>query len=286
MDVETMDSIEYEFEYKPDWIRILFPGFFFTACVIGLGHEASTNDRGLILDESIHLSPVGATIFYWVLCAVSGSFVLVSASQLIRRLALDQRIAFTRNSIIVPGSRWSFTEHTVSFSKIQAMRIEQFSGQRVLYFTDLNGRELNITSSLLPRKEAFAIVCALLQQGMQREAEPGKTSKQPNVDYVIPPDVQAYQLAQLLLVIAWVAIVFALVLLSGWIFACLYSAEFFPEVFIVAVILLGCGLGLKPIAQREKQRNLEPLPHCQLGNPSTGELQTNKPRIGGTKTAD
>ncbi len=55
------------FRYRPSPKVMVLSGLFFGACAAVLGHKASTNTRGLMLNGIIELSPSGASTFYWVL---------------------------------------------------------------------------------------------------------------------------------------------------------------------------------------------------------------------------
>src|SRR5262249_39049867 len=74
----SMSDIEREYEYKPKWTGLLACGGFFALCALLVAHRAYRNDRGLIINGIIELSPDNATLFYWALCALSIGFVLLS----------------------------------------------------------------------------------------------------------------------------------------------------------------------------------------------------------------
>lgn len=62
------------------------------------------------------------------------------------------------------------------------------------------------------------------------------------------------EFGQLIMFLSWAVIGVAALIFCGAIAACLYFAEFSPTVFVVSVILFGCGWGLRVIAQRERKR--------------------------------
>lgn len=156
-----MEGVEREYEYKPRWTLIVFCAVFFGLWAVILGAKAHGNDRGVIINRVLQLSPSGATTFYWVLCACSVGFVAIAAFLACHRLTFRQRIAFGPTALLVPASRWSSEEKQVGYRDIEALSIAQVSGQRFLYVTHSGGKYA-ITASMLPSKAAFEEVCELL----------------------------------------------------------------------------------------------------------------------------
>src|SRR5258708_29914814 len=105
--------MERQFDYRPKWTVIILCALFFGACALVLGAKANANDRGLIINGIIELSAGGATVFYWVLAALSIGFVVIAGFFAIVLLTIHQRITLTNTSITIPRSRWSSEE--VSF---------------------------------------------------------------------------------------------------------------------------------------------------------------------------
>ena len=157
-----MGGIEREYAYKPRWTLIVFCAVFFGLVAVILGAKAYGNDRGVILNHVIKLSPSGATTFYWVLCACSVGFVAIAVFLAYHRLIFRQRIAFSPTALLVPASRWSSAEQQIGYRDIQELLSrEQVSGQWLLYVTH-SGGQYTITASMLPSKAVFEEVCELL----------------------------------------------------------------------------------------------------------------------------
>jgi hypothetical protein len=156
-----MGGVECEYAYKPRWTLIVFCAVFFGLAAVSLGVKAHGNDRGIIINRVIKLSPSGATTFYWVLCACSVGFVAIAVFLAYHRLIFRQRIAFGPTALLVPVSRWSSAEKQIDYRDIQALSRAQVSGQRFLYVTH-SGGQYAITASMLPSTVAFEEVCALL----------------------------------------------------------------------------------------------------------------------------
>ncbi len=156
-----MGGSEREYAYKPRWTLLVCCAVFFGLVAVILGAKAHGNDRSVILNRVIKLSPSGATTFYWVLCACSVGFVVIAAFLVCHRLIFHQRIAFGPTALLVPASRWSSAEQQIGYRDIQALSQAQVSGQRFLYVTHSGGRYA-ITASMLPSTAAFEEVCELL----------------------------------------------------------------------------------------------------------------------------
>ena len=161
-----MGGIEREYAYKPRWTLIVFCAVFFGLVAVILGAKAHGNNRGVVINRVIKLSPSGATTFYWVLCACSVGFVTIAAFLACHRLIFHQRIAFRPTALLVPASRWSSAEQQIGYRDIQALSRAQVSGQRFLYVTHAGGQYV-ITAFMLPSTAVFEEVGALLAAKVQ-----------------------------------------------------------------------------------------------------------------------
>jgi hypothetical protein len=161
-----MGGVEREYAYKPRWTLIVFCAVFFGLVAVSLGAKAHGNTRGVIINQVIKLSPSGATMFYWVLCACSIGFVAIAVFLAYHRLTFRQRIAFGATVLLVPASRWSSAEQQIGYRDVQALSKTQVSGQRFLYVTHSGGTYV-LTASMLPSKAAFEEVCELLAAKVQ-----------------------------------------------------------------------------------------------------------------------
>jgi hypothetical protein len=162
-----------KYEYKPQWSGVLLAGGFFGLGAVVFGASAYSNDRGRVINGVLALSVWAETIRLWILCCLSGGFALLSLAGLVRRLTAQQRIVFTRASIIVPRSWWSSEEVAIEYRQIIALSTWELAGQRLLHVTHSGGKHI-INASFLPTKTAFEEVCTLLAQraGDAQQAEP------------------------------------------------------------------------------------------------------------------
>jgi hypothetical protein len=84
-----------EYDYRPPWKGIVFCALFFGAGALVLAAKANGNDRGLIINGIIELSPGAATVFYWALAGLGVAFVAGAGVLAIDRLTLHRRIALS-----------------------------------------------------------------------------------------------------------------------------------------------------------------------------------------------
>ena len=156
--------MERHYHYRPKWTIIVLCVLFFGAGALVLGTKANSNDRGLIISGVIELSANGATIFYWVLAALSFGFVVIAGFLAVVRLTLHQRIVVGENCIAFPRSRWSSEEVTVPYNEIADVSASEVSGQRFLKIV-YSGGKFTITASMLPRKEDFDEIYEAISRG-------------------------------------------------------------------------------------------------------------------------
>lgn len=95
-----MDEV-LEFRYRPKFSAMLFGTLFFGFCAASLGLEAYSNNKGLIIDRLIHLSPQGATTVYSVLSGASLNFTIMGIVGLIYSFVSDGRIRVSGNEISI-----------------------------------------------------------------------------------------------------------------------------------------------------------------------------------------
>ncbi len=158
--------MDRQYDYRPKWTMIVLCALFFGACALILGAKADGNDRGLIINGIIELSARSATVFYWVLAALSIGFVVAAGFLAFIRLTVHQRITLGETSITIPRSRWSGEETVVTFGDIIDLSSSEVSGQRFLTIVD-NGGKFTLTASMLPKKDDFDEICAAVSHGVK-----------------------------------------------------------------------------------------------------------------------
>ena len=127
------EQLSMTFRCRPSPKVMLLGGLFFGACAAVLGHEASTNTRGLILNGIIELSPSGASTFYWVLAALSTLFVLVAGWMIVTTLVHGvPDVVLTNEGISFPVGFPIKRPFTLPYSEITRLSQSEVSGQRLL----------------------------------------------------------------------------------------------------------------------------------------------------------
>lgn len=148
--------------YRPKAWAMALASVFFGSCALFMGHEAIVNNRGLIIDGIIHLSPAGATVFYWCVAAVSGAFVAVGIPAFFVGLLSNQRIILTATEISAPRFSFSRAPTVVKLADVQDINLQVVQKQRFLNIYHRNGK-LTITESHLPNRAAFEELCAAIR---------------------------------------------------------------------------------------------------------------------------
>ena len=156
-----MDSGERSYDYRPSWWTIAFAGLFFSTCAGVLGYEAWTNEQGLILNGLIEFDVQGATIFYWVLTALSVGFVAIALSLIYHRFTYNQRLTLGATALRVPKSRFSHEVAAIAYRDIRDLSEARVNGQRFLYVVHPGGK-YTIVAAMLPSKAAFEEVRDIL----------------------------------------------------------------------------------------------------------------------------
>jgi hypothetical protein len=112
---------------------MLLCGLFFGVCAAVLGHKASTNTRGLILNGVIELDPSSASIFYWVLTVVSLLFVFVTGWTIVTTLVHGvPDVVLTDDAISFPVGFPVKRPFRLPYSEITGLSRSEVSGQRFL----------------------------------------------------------------------------------------------------------------------------------------------------------
>jgi hypothetical protein len=174
-----MDGDVREYPYRPSWRAIIFSALWFGLCAAFLGSEAAHNDQGLLINGIIGLGPGGATVFYWILTALSAGFVVISAFLAYHRLTFQQQLVFGPAVMTVPVSRWSRETQRIEYRSIEALSKTAVYGQQFLYITHPGGK-YTLSMAMLPSKAVFAQISELLAARV-RQAHPERFDPPPLV---------------------------------------------------------------------------------------------------------
>lgn len=139
---------------------------FFGCGAIFFAHVARSNNQALILDRIVVLTPWGATIFWWVLAAISIGFVLGAAVAMIHGITRTQRIVLTPRAIIVPRSRWSTAEIAIPYVCIMEVTETRAKNYRFLKIVHSDGK-VEINGSMLATSADFDDLRSVLAQRIE-----------------------------------------------------------------------------------------------------------------------
>ena len=143
-------------------IALVEAGFFGLCSALSV-YPALANDRGLVIDWLVRLSPEGARLFYWVLAALAFLFVVAAALLAYMQITTALRIAVDETGILLPTGQWtSHRESHVAFSDIEALKRLEWKGQVFLYIY-ANGLRYTVAKDMLPRRGDFEEILSILE---------------------------------------------------------------------------------------------------------------------------
>jgi hypothetical protein len=144
---------EREYEYQLKSGRQFAYAALMGAGALLLAYEALTNDRGLIL-YIIPLSKNAATIFYAVFAVLAGLASASTAVNAARRASLRQRIALTKDGLMVPKSSMSLEEELIAYGSV--LDIKEFTEPNNVAVIRHRQGEFTLQLDLLPDERAYA----------------------------------------------------------------------------------------------------------------------------------
>lgn len=134
---------------------------FFAACAIGLSMEASTNDRGLVLNGIVHFDTEGATKFYWSVAGAGALMAVVGFTRTLIGLFSNQYLQLSQTELSAPQSMFSPSNTVIPFSSITGVELRTVRNQHFLRIHHREGK-LTISAINLPDAAAFDTVCVRL----------------------------------------------------------------------------------------------------------------------------
>ncbi len=155
-----------QYDYKPKWTTVFFSGGFSGLCATVFIYLAVADNRGLIINGLIHLSPIGAKIFYWIFASLSLAFVLAASFIAYVRLSVVQRIAVTTDGVYFPASQWTGGEIHVPFDSITDIKYFEVQKQLFLYVYS-DGLRHTVVKNMLPGKGDFEEIASIIEQRLQ-----------------------------------------------------------------------------------------------------------------------
>lgn len=164
-----MESIRYPYRAAPG--ALLMWWLFSTGAMLFMGYMGCTNDRGMVIDNLIHLDTPGATCVYWLFCVLSLWMVSKAAMASWVTFRVKPLLELTADYIQAPTASTSATLSRVDFDSIQALRLGKHRNHRFLEVRH-GGETLRVSEQLLPDPEAFEHVVQTIHQRVSAPAQP------------------------------------------------------------------------------------------------------------------
>src|SRR6266496_4180136 len=140
--------------YRPSWTSVILGSAFFCFCAASLAWQATTNDRGLILNGVITFSPREASVFYWILSAFSVLFVILAILLVFARIRSSTFLELTSDALIIPRGFAGKRFRRISYSDIASISELSVAGSKSLRIRTATA-QFWISSSVLPTSEDY-----------------------------------------------------------------------------------------------------------------------------------
>lgn len=145
------------FPYKPRPGRLVLAVLFFGFGGWLMNHAADTNDRGLILEHLIYLSPEGACVFYRIISWLCFGFVILAVLSL-PQMFLDRRLVLEKDAILIPRGWWSNRQVRIPLDSIYDVQLATYRNKYRFITIYYNDSKAKINATLLPNPEDYQIV--------------------------------------------------------------------------------------------------------------------------------
>lgn len=157
---------ELKYLYRPKWTTMLFVVLFFGVCTAVLFLKARANDRGLIINGLIELSPENATLFYYVLSGVAILFVLMGIMGIYSATADEKYLVIKGNELVIPPVGFVRKEFRMQLDKPYSYQEIDVRRQRILKIKS-EGRSATIVRSLMENDTQFEEVRKIVMSHVQ-----------------------------------------------------------------------------------------------------------------------
>jgi len=140
--------------YRPRWTPLIFGAVFFSFCAAILAWQAATNERGLILNGIITLSPHGASAFYWVLAGLSSLFVMLEVVLAFARIRGSAFLELTADTLVIPRGFAGRKFRRIPYAEIVAISEFSVTGTKSLGIRTVTGQYW-VAAGVLPSNEDY-----------------------------------------------------------------------------------------------------------------------------------
>jgi hypothetical protein len=161
--------------YHPEYCKGLAAVGLFLGFAYFSANLAYFNDRGMILNGIVHLSPQNATVFLWVVCGLFGLLVVYATVVTTRYLMVSPHVLLSDTEIVIPlvfsGFRttssplWQCEYVKLKFSDIalvQTKTIKQYNQKRIyIYLYTGGGMKYELVGSCFKRDHLRKVLMAL-----------------------------------------------------------------------------------------------------------------------------
>ncbi|MBX9568367.1 MAG: hypothetical protein K2X77_05700 [Candidatus Obscuribacterales bacterium] len=155
--------MQRRFQYNASWKLVFMVCGFFGLATAVLANQALHNDRGAIIEGIFALDTNQATIFYWLLTAGSGIFVLMGILIAARRMMRPVELILDEKELVLPSGFMQRTTARIPYSEVIAATEIDVSGQKMVSLQTAQ-KQYTISSTLLGDHETFELVKTLLSE--------------------------------------------------------------------------------------------------------------------------
>lgn len=116
--------------------------------------RAATNERGIILTGIITLSPLGASVFYWVLAGLSALFVTLDIVLAFARIRGSAFLELTLDTLVIPRGFAGKKFRRIPYTEIVAISEFSIGGRKSLGIRTTTGQYW-VAATVLPSHEEY-----------------------------------------------------------------------------------------------------------------------------------
>jgi hypothetical protein len=153
------------YPYRPKPGLMLLVVIFFAACAVIITRLALPEPHGLRLFGLIRLGPAGADIFFWILIALSCTFVGIGVLGLIAGFISKAELQMDGDGIEAPKSGVNPTRQRIEFRDVLDIQQRQLKSQHILTLRGASDK-LTINSQFLPNRASFEDVAQRVIEGV------------------------------------------------------------------------------------------------------------------------
>jgi hypothetical protein len=151
-------NLPCKYPYNPSFTFLIGGGLLCAIGAVFMGHEAMTNDKGLIIDYVIRLGVEGATAFYWFIAGCMGFGAGLLLVYLVRRFTNPGVLVLDVQGISLP---YMFAERRVPYASITSLQEYETSSQTMLYIRTREGKVV-LHKNWLPDGQTYDAIKSFL----------------------------------------------------------------------------------------------------------------------------